>query len=306
VSLNKLQPFYSSPSVGPDGTVYVGDRKGRLHAIDTNGQLRWTYDTAGFVYASCAVGQDSTVFVASQDGTLSALSANGSKMWEFATWAPFGLPGAIVASPAIGPDGTVYIGGLFDPNLYALNPVTGERKWMCSFPNQADSINPRNGFPLASPVVTTDGTIYQTLLHDTHLYAINPENGQVLWATDMSGTIASVTDLVSTSGWTEPALGSDGTIYVVSDDAYIRAVTPEGQIKWMIPLGISGGFTLAVGQNGLICAASDDGTMYLVRDNGELVSSFQGKGPLSYPVITAANQLIVSDAEGKVWAFQEE
>jgi predicted outer membrane repeat protein len=299
-------PFCSAPSVGSDGTIYVGDRVGRLHAIDPTGQLRWTYDAKGFVYASSAVGQDGTVFLASQDGTLSALSANGTKLWDFATWAPFGRPGAIVASPAVGQDGTVYIGGLFDPNLYALDAATGEVQWICSFVDQANPSNPKSDGAFASPVVAPDGTIYQTLLHDTHLYAIDPNSGQILWVADMSVPVASEEDYVSTSGWSEPALGPDGTIYVASDDATLRAVAADGQIEWVAQLGSPKGFTLAVGLNGLVCAAGDDGALFIVNESGDIVSQFQGEGSLSYPVITAANQLIVSDAHGKVWAIGRE
>ncbi len=297
--------FTSAPSVGPDGTVHVGDQKGRLHAIDPNGLLRWTYDTGGFIHASPAVGQDSTVYVASQAGSLTALNAAGTKLWEFATWAPYHMAGAILASPSIGKDGAIYVGGLFDPNLYALDPVTGETRWACSFVGKTDPNNPKAGCPLTAPVVAADGTIYQTLLDDTRLFAIGPEDGQILWATDMLASIPPDAEYVSTSGWSEPALGPDGTIYVASDDAFLRAVTPLGQIKWVIQLGSSKGYTLVVDPAGLIYAAAEDGTLTRVNENGSLLGHVEGEdASFSYPVVMISGQdgqFIVSDANNKVW-----
>lgn len=296
--------LYSAPSVGPDGTVHVGDQQGRLHVIDPNGRLRWTFDTGGFVMASPAVAPDGTVFVGSQSGTLTALDSHGTRLWSFQTWAPFDLPGAILASPALSHDGSmVYVGGLFDPNLYALDTGTGEVQWTCRFTDSTDPNAIGRGGSFASPVVAQDGTVYQTLLGDTNLYAIDANSGSVLWAADMSVSLASEDDYVSTSGWSEPALGPDGTIYVASDDAYLRAVTPEGLVQWVTSLGTSRGFTLCVGREGLICAAGDDGTVIVVDANGDVVSQFEGNGRLSYPLITDTGQVIVADDTGKIWAL---
>ncbi len=65
---------------------------------------------------------------------------------------------------------------------------------------------------------------------------------------------------VSNSSFSEPALAPDGTIYISFDDQYLRAVDPNGTIKWVTSLGWLGGFTLTVGSDGLIYAAGDDVT----------------------------------------------
>ena len=46
----------------------------------------------------------------------------GQKIWAFATGFPL-----VLSSPAIGSDGTVYVGA-YDYNLYAINP-DGSKKW---------------------------------------------------------------------------------------------------------------------------------------------------------------------------------
>ena len=101
-------PLWSAASIGPDGGLYVGGQNGTLYAIDPNGKLRWTYDTNDAIYSSPAVAANGDVYVGSFDGTLHALASDGTELWQFTTAGPGLLPaGSILASPAIGQDGTV-------------------------------------------------------------------------------------------------------------------------------------------------------------------------------------------------------
>lgn len=294
-SYDANSPLISSPTIGPDGTVYVGGLNGMLNAIDINGNLIWTHSTEGFVYSSPAVSADGKIYVGSQDGVLYALDRDGSDLWRFETKGPGEvLSGSIFASPAISADQTVYIAGLYDPNLYALDPIDGSIKWTCKFESQ--------GWPFASPVIADDGTIYQTLLYDTNLYAIEPQAGSIIWSVDLADPQSGWFDpnyaqeFSDADGWSEPVLGPDGTIYVSFDDPYLRAVDPNSKIQWATRLGDMGGFTLTVGNNGNIYAACDDGNLYVVNSNGEEIARFQSDSWLNFPVI-ADNLLIVADSK---------
>ena len=321
-------PLLSSPTIGPDGTIYVGSESGKLYSIDVNGSLRWTHSTDGPIYSSPAVSGNGDIYICSQNGILQALGPDGSEIWNYEIGGPAQLQGSIFASPAIGTDGTIYIAGLYDPNLYALEPNDGSVKWSCSFEFPADPCDPnsekKSGWPFASPVVAADGTIYQTFLYDSNLCAIEPNAGTIIWSVDLADPCSgwfelyyfnlyqgqrpppyyqciitdSPTNLrcyhISDSIWSEPVLGPDGTIYVSFDDPYLRAVDPNGSIKWVVPFGSVGGFTLAVGSNGLVYAASDDGALYVVDANGSGVAQFQTVYWLSFPVIAADNMIIVS------------
>jgi parallel beta-helix repeat protein/predicted outer membrane repeat protein len=335
-------PLISSPSIGPDGTVYVGAANGRLYAVDIDGNLRWTHSTGGMVYSSPAVsGDGNNIYVGSQDGRLYALGRDGSELWSFET-VGFGVTdGAIFSSPTVGTDGTVYVGGLYDPNLYALEPNDGSIKWVCHFGS--------NGWPFASPVVGPNETIYQTLLYDPNLYAIDANDGSIRWATNVSGISWAYWyySLVSYSRWlepyyydeggscsyplgaflyvnpqydagesvwSEPVLGPDGTLYVSLDDPYIRAVDPNGSIKWIRKVGSTMGFNLTVGNDGLIYAASNDSNLYVIDTDGFEIARFDSNDYwLGFPVISADNTIIFGDSRdnsmlisyenNKLWAI---
>ncbi len=295
-------PLVSAPSIGPDGGLYVGARDGSLYATDSQGALRWTYDTGDAIYSSPAIAPSGEVYVASTDGTLYALDRDGAELWQFTTHGPGVLPaGCIFASPAIGADGTVYIAGLYDPNLYALDPTDGSVKWACRFPPA--QVGDEEGWPFVSPVVAEDGTIYQTLLYDRHLYAIDSNDGAVLWRTDLLDPNSGLFDANDTEqyadadGWSEPVLGPDGTIYVSLDDPFLRAVGPDGNLKWATRLGEVGGFTLTVDREGWVYATGDDGHVYVVDSTGLEIGRIETGGWPAFPVLAAEGLLIVADSQ---------
>lgn len=116
-----------------------------------------------------------------------------SLKWRFET------EDRVDSSPAIGADGTIYVGS-HDGYLYAINPE-GTKEWRFNTDNKIYS----------SPAIGADGTIYVGSL-DSHLYAINPD-GTKQWRFKTESSVAS-----------GPAIGSDGTIYVGSYDNYIYAI----------------------------------------------------------------------------------
>ena len=100
----------------------------------------------------------------------------GDKLWEFETgnW--------VRSSPAIGSDGTVYVGSR-DNKLYAINGKTGVKLWEF----ETGSLVP------SSPAIGSDGTVYVGS-SDHKLYAIKtdskglakspwPMRGQNAWHT---------------------------------------------------------------------------------------------------------------------------
>ncbi len=328
-SFDGNSPLISSATLGLDGTAYVGSRGGQVFAVDIDGNVRWTFRTGGEVYSSPAVSADgNSVYVCSGDGKVYALGRDGSFLWDFSTSGINSAEGAVFASPSIGLDGTVYVGGFYDSNLYALEPNDGSIKWTCHFDSK--------GWLFASAVVGDDGTIYQSMLYDSYLYAIDPNDGEIVWATDLSeiwsnygGYVESYSDWfepyydegfyfvnsrcgyedicvnfhqnalynVSDSVWSEPVVGSDGMLYVSFDDPWLRAVDPNGEIKKIMQVGVESGFDLTLGSDGLIYGVSNDSNMYLASPNLIEISRYDSNNLwLSYPVIVGGNTLLVGDS----------
>jgi len=200
---------WSSPAIGPDGTIYIGSvgkdyDVGSLYAINPDGTQKWQFDTGGSE-SSPAIGADGTIYVLGGDGDptldnyLYAVNPDGSQKWAFDTgiWASYNLNGS--GSPAISPDGTIYVGSE-DGSFYAINP-DGTQKWAFA----------AGGPVFSSAAIGADGTIYVGS-DDGNVYAINPDGTQK-WAFATRG-------LVDCS----PAIGADGTIYVGSEDGNLYAL----------------------------------------------------------------------------------
>jgi outer membrane protein assembly factor BamB len=85
---------------------------------------------------------------------------SGEKKWVFRTG------GRVYSSPAIGSDGTVYIGSM-DGKVFALDGKTGAKIW--------EFYISVNGFVHSSPAIGPDGTVY-VLGNNGRLYAIKTDS----------------------------------------------------------------------------------------------------------------------------------
>lgn len=169
-----------------------------------------------------------------------AWTDEGSLKWAFETG------GGVVSSPAIGPDGTIYLGSN-DGSLYAINP-DGTLKW--TFPTK--------GAVHSRPAIGPDGTIYVGSW-DHYLYAINPD-GSSKWAFLTKGKINS-----------SPFIDPDGTIYVGSWDHHLYAINQDGSLKWAFSTKETVLSSPAVGPDGTVYVASWDHYLYAI--NGSSVET---------------------------------
>ena len=130
----------ASPTVGPDGTIYVANSAGQLFAVGADGSVKWTAQTGATIKSAPALGADGTVYHATSDGKMYARLAAGPGRSGRSTSASTSGPTPLVtrqgsgpgggggasgigsgASPTVGPDGTVYIGAN-NSNMYAVTP----------------------------------------------------------------------------------------------------------------------------------------------------------------------------------------
>jgi outer membrane protein assembly factor BamB len=207
---------FSSPAIAPDGAVFVGSKDEHLYAFEDSviyGNVRWKYATGQFydghlVDSSPAIGPDGTIYVGTDpygaagytpvpvDTVFFAINPDGSLKWSFP------MNDGAESSPAIGPDGTIYVGS-YDSSLYAIadSGNQGILKWRFLTGGPID----------ASPAVDACGTIYVGS-RDSILHAINPD-GTERWSFKTNGGIES-----------SPAIGGNGILYFGSFDSNLYAL----------------------------------------------------------------------------------
>lgn len=190
-----------------------------------------------------------------------------------------------MGSPAIAPDGTVYVANE-DKFLYAFN-TDGTLKW--SFRSQSG-----DRFENV-PSVGSDGSIYISDQGGT-LYALNPD-GTVKWTYASSRLF----DMFNT------AIANDGTILITSKTNGLMAFNPDGTIRWT---AISGkGITPVVKADGSIYVLSDTALSSFDLATGGLVWEFKPTNsintvvPTTNVAIGSDGTLFFSDSAGVVYAI---
>jgi len=247
----------ADPSIGADGTIYVGGGYDGLpwylFAIYPNGTLRWSYYAEGLIKHMCpAIAEDGTIYIGAWDNSLHAVNPDGTSKWEFGTGCN------IVSDPIIGEDGTIYFGTFTGPwinaRLYAINP-NGTEKWHYE---TGDDI-------LSDPAIGDDGTIYFGS-DDRHLYALYP-NGTLRWNYE-------------TGDWVDcpPSIAEDGTIYFASRDGYLYALYPNGTLRWKTYTYFGSDTNPSIGSDGTIYICSASKLFAVSPNNGDIDWKFDFGG----------------------------
>ncbi len=175
------------------------------------------------------------------------------------------------ASPAIGPDGTIFIG--VGTAVRAFNGVSGLPGWTYN----------TTGSVLATPAVSSNNVVYVGSVNTgsssgNNVYALNGLTGALLWSYAASGPL-----------YASPAIGSDGTVYVASWDGYVTALDGNtGSKKWSVSPANNGTdafkSSIAIGPDGILYIGSFNGNFYALHPgdgsvgwtyptNGHIVSS---------------------------------
>lgn len=161
----------SGPSVGDDGTIYVGAdwtsfAGGMVYAVSSEGLAQWALPVGNVNFRSgFAIGSDGTLYFGvldlSEDPSPSyiyAIDKDGVEKWVY----PLGTYVSVVHPPAVDAAGTVYV-GVDGEYLHAINGDDGTRKWRF--------VGSGGGDAMTAPAIGADGTIYVGC-SDGRLYAI--------------------------------------------------------------------------------------------------------------------------------------
>lgn len=316
----------SSPALGSDGTVYITSGDGFLYALNPTAtaalRLKWSFLSDGTIAASPAIGPDNSIVFATLGGTVTAVTSTGLVKWTRTVPTIAGRDSRIRASPAIAPDGTVYVGS-GNYFFYALDGATGAIKWSFETLAEVDStaaVGPTGTVYFASragefyafdaegvfvwgqalgeifyssTAIDANGNVYIPCFsgnNTSKVYAFDP-SGTTLWVT----TLPTVIDA-------SPVITTDGKLYIGGYDNKLYALhtgvgpATEGWPKFRrsldnaarVPPGVAPAITL-----------SPTGSVLLAGEPFTLNASATGTIPLNY--IWRRNGVVLTDTLGAVF-----
>lgn len=185
---------------------------------------------------------------------------------------------AIDSTPAVAPDGTVYVGS-FDSALWAIR-TNGEAGWFFRPEGEIRS----------SPAVALDGTVLFGC-RDKKLYAVT-STGKKRW------------DYL-TGGWVDssPALARDGTIYFGSWDGNFYALDANGVLKWKVAAGGIIDSSPVIGIDGTVFCGSHGKALFAFTPQGHELWRFQTEGAIiSSPALDAHGNICFSALDGYLYS----
>ena len=211
----------------------------------------------------------------------------GDLKWTFGSTFEMGPADLVFSSPAIGTDGTIYIG--LDQSLCAVNP-DGSEKWKFT----------TGGLVASSPAIASDGTIYFGS-QDSHLYAITDAGTGATqkWA-------FAIADLADAP----PTIRPDGTVYI-GGHQHFYAVNPAGTLKWVLPNGGIFNSAAAIGVDDTVYVGGFDGNLYAMTDGGQGSAAIKwtfgaGFEIASSPAIGADGTIYFESGDGTVFALTDD
>ena len=101
----------SSPAICSDGSIYFGDAGAAIVKLTSAGRCSGEYIVSPYVVSLLALGADANgntiIHIGCDDGNLYPLSSSRESALELSAGAGRSIP-----SPAIGSDGTIYVGSV--------------------------------------------------------------------------------------------------------------------------------------------------------------------------------------------------
>ncbi len=238
-----------------------------------SGMVLWRFrcEEEGIFVSSPAIGSDGTIYCGCTENHLHALTPDGKEKTGF----PFTTDAAIVSSPLIDDNGNI-IFGTEDGILYSISPQ-GTLIWWLDL----------NTPILSSPGLGQNGDIYLSTAES--LYGIS--GGQIIFRVGRPGGF----------GLSSPVVDIKGTIFVGGE--VFSAYTPEGVLKWEIPLSDEARSSPAIDALGRVYFGCDDGSFYCLDNQGNIVFLRNLQDPITTSPVIFGKFLIVSNDEGKVFCF---
>ncbi len=284
-SYNSGGLFVASPVLHQNGQLIVASADGLILALTDLDKSApapaWFYAVTGEIDASPAVGSDGTLYVAYKNtsnnverAALLAINCDPSAasrvLWEYTdTPAQEADKSRFLSSPAIGSDGSLYIGlgrtlatstteTLDGGSLLAI-ASNGSLKWSVPVNDKAD----------APPAIAQNGTIYFAS-RDGYLYAISPI-GNTLWSLFVGDVF-----------YSGPVVAEDGVVILASyagfGNSTLNGIRPNNgntgaTIEWIATIPGFVDATPSIGATGALYVGSLSGVLYQLNTGSALAKS---------------------------------
>jgi outer membrane protein assembly factor BamB len=199
------------PVVAADGTVYAASNGGKLHALDPKtGNDIWVFDGGGGygndLSSSPSILANGVIVWPGPGSRLYLVSSAGKKLASYELHG-FGL------SPAVDEEHRLLYVQDMSATLWAWN-IVGDQltaRWSLDL----------GGSSYSSVAIAPDGTLRTGAGSDAISVRDNGTSGEVLWRYKTE-------DIIEVS----PAVGSDGTMVIGSNDPYEYAINADGTLRW--------------------------------------------------------------------------
>jgi outer membrane protein assembly factor BamB len=278
-------PFYAAPVLTSDGQLIVGSFDHKLYSLNPqSGVENWRFEQAKDRWIGSVLVTADGIYAPNADYNLYALTLNGTPKWvtpfsaDRAIWGSpvsdgtniyFGtlgrnvyavnaqtgkqvwdqkVDGAILGSPVLGPDGTLYV-GTFAGAVISIDTANGNiisqqntSSWIWYGPAQDGTyvyVGNETGMFYAFPMDSAsqpwtqqlNGTIVASPLVIDKTIVVPTESGNIYFLDDTGKIIRSVT--ISGQLYSTPAAA--GTLVLVAPtggDNALVALDEDGSIKW--------------------------------------------------------------------------
>jgi uncharacterized repeat protein (TIGR02543 family) len=296
---------------------------GNSGGLERSGYIFDGWNTASDGYGTTYV-QDETFTIGTEDVTFYAhwIPWPGEMQWSY------NMGYSVTSGPAIGSDGTIYVGNSTGRRLYAINP-DGTLLWSYLTGGNVSS----------SPVIGLDGTIYVGNGTGNEFFAINPdgtrkwsfeadhwvdsspaigpdgtvcfESNGMLYAINPDGTLQMT---INDDFWvfSSPAIGLDGTIFAGTTntdtfDDQFSAINSEGTLLWSYTIDDIVLSSPAISSDGTIYFGCADGNLFAINSDGTLRWSYAtGDKIYSSPAISVDGTIYVGSGDGNLYAINSD
>ena len=188
-------PIFTTPTIGPDETIYCGSADKTLYAYNPlKDETAWSFKVGEAIDSATALHNDGTVHLAACDGKFYKLSEQGKELWHVDVIKDRHAPtlSSIFwweGNVAIDDEGNTYAGN-DDFYMYSFD-AEGTIRW--AYPTGMNI--------WSTPAIFEDLIIFCSF--DFHVYALNRDTGELVWRTQVDNFAVS-----------SPAISKEGNVYI--------------------------------------------------------------------------------------------